>query len=502
MPPQSHTPEALLGRSDSKNPATTCRGLTAAGKPCRRSIAAARTAQKSSQKFRPGVFAVFEDPHGKTLDASFYCWQHRGQAIQEAPSPPAKQEATSTRLITVNERTSIDSLVARLGVDRSLHPLSTAYTSAQRKSGREAKCEYKRLHSSEKGQTYDQSRHQRPTIDQEAASKKVPRKRGLLSSWFRCFQPDTEDDYYEIVRHRRPRVVPVQEIKHLEDRGKHQNQIHSQRVLGETHAQSSPELPRTSDLSRRKAVPLPRRALSELPLQSSNQQWHQSPTQTLLDYIPNRLSPELTATLLAELSKPISPHDNEGYIYIFWLTDTDKVPDSDTASSLISQRASRPQDIGALARNYSRHGQRLVQQRTIMLKIGRASNVHRRMTEWTQQCGYALSLVRWYPYLSSSPQASPRRNEPLLPLRPGRSRPSLAARESSDQVRKVPHVHRVERLIHLELADKRVKRKCETCGKEHREWFEVEATEEAVKAMDDVVRRWIAWAERHDINPS
>lgn len=62
-------------------------------------------------------------------------------------------------------------------------------------------------------------------------------------------------------------------------------------------------------------------------------------------------------------------------------------------------------------------------------------------------------------------------------------------------VRKVAHAHRVERLVHLELADQQVKHGCATCGKEHREWFEVEASEEGVKAVDEVVKRWVAWAE-------
>jgi murein endopeptidase len=60
----------------------------------------------------------------------------------------------------------------------------------------------------------------------------------------------------------------------------------------------------------------------------------------------------------------------------------------------------------------------------------------------------------------------------------------------------VPTVMRVERLIHLELADQRVMKKCDACGKEHREWFEVEATKDGVKKVDEVVKRWVDWAER------
>ena len=69
-------------------------------------------------------------------------------------------------------------------------------------------------------------------------------------------------------------------------------------------------------------------------------------------------------------------------------------------------------------------------------------------------------------------------------------------RPASSGVRKVPHAHRVERLIHLELAEQRVMKKCDACGKDHREWFEVEASKKGVKAIDEVVRRWVDWAER------
>lgn len=63
-------------------------------------------------------------------------------------------------------------------------------------------------------------------------------------------------------------------------------------------------------------------------------------------------------------------------------------------------------------------------------------------------------------------------------------------------MKKVPYVKRVERLIHLELAEQRVLKECEACGKEHREWFEVEASERGVRGVDECVRRWVGWAEK------
>ena len=133
------------------------------------------------------------------------------------------------------------------------------------------------------------------------------------------------------------------------------------------------------------------------------------------------------------------------------------------------------------------------------------------MNEWQRQCGYALNLVRWYPYVPSSatpsPQPSPQRQVPQ-PLYPDLSRslssdPRVSAgrresdqRHESDGVRKISCVKRVERLIHLELADKQVKRQCTTCGKEHREWFEVDASQAGIKAIDATIRRWVEWAEK------
>lgn len=114
----------------------------------------------------------------------------------------------------------------------------------------------------------------------------------------------------------------------------------------------------------------------------------------------------------------------------------------------------------------------------MLLKIGRAENVHRRLVQWQKQCGYNLSLIRYYPYQPTSSSAGP----PQTPTAP----------------RKVPNVHKVERLIHIELASRRARGggKCKTCGREHKEWFEVDANRDGVKKVDETVRRWVDWAER------
>lgn len=83
-------------------------------------------------------------------------------------------------------------------------------------------------------------------------------------------------------------------------------------------------------------------------------------------------------------------------------------------------------------------------------------------------------MLRYYPYLAGS-------------------------QESSGAVpHMTPHVKRVERLVHIELSGMGLRKdngKCEACGREHREWFEVEATREGVKAVDRVIRRWVEWDE-------
>jgi hypothetical protein len=193
------------------------------------------------------------------------------------------------------------------------------------------------------------------------------------------------------------------------------------------------------------------------------------------------------------MAKPISPHDDEGYIYIFWLTPDALGPaPSSTASALLTP-PSRPDQsrrrTSDVMRQYSVKQPRSGTARqaptppdTIFLKIGRANNVHRRMNEWQRQCGYSLSLVRYYPYTPSAPSPTPS--------------PKNSPRRASDVGRKVPNVNRVERLIHLELGEQRVMKSCEACGKTHKEWFEVEANKEGVKRVDEVVKRWVEWAER------
>jgi len=179
----------------------------------------------------------------------------------------------------------------------------------------------------------------------------------------------------------------------------------------------------------------------------------------------SHLSAEKAGILSAELAKPLSLTNAAGYIYVFRLSPT-----------LEPSRSSKPSS-------------------SLLLKIGRASNVHRRMNQWSQQCGYSPQLLRWYPYISSS--SSP--NMSNIIAQPYELSPSNDGRLliEGTEVKKVPHVQRVERLVHLELADRRRKQSCLVCGKEHREWFEIDNTMEGIKAVDEVIKRWVSWAENN-----
>ncbi|GJC87188.1 hypothetical protein ColLi_10026 [Colletotrichum liriopes] len=91
-------PEDRLERSDSKNPKTTCKGLTGAGNLCRNPVTPVK---------------------GKTLsptlkEESLYCHHHKDQAAsRSAQSSPGPR--LSGRPI-LEERTSIDTLADRLGL--------------------------------------------------------------------------------------------------------------------------------------------------------------------------------------------------------------------------------------------------------------------------------------------------------------------------------------------------------------------------------------------------
>ncbi|KAK3716888.1 hypothetical protein LTR37_006238 [Vermiconidia calcicola] len=486
MPHFPHTPEALLGRNDSKNPASTCKGITSSGRPCRRALASPTSRRRSRNSAIGGVVAIVQED-GEVQDADFYCWQHQDQAeqiVQEENRQQRKGRRVKRKpaeLFPLQEKGSIDTLVQRLGID--------AASEGRQKPSKNPK-------PPRKTETNDFATQQRPSQAPYAEKYNLggtqkppakPRKTGFWASL--CCMAGEHDDYVEIVRHKK----------------------RTEQVQRPETTSTTPPNGRLSSITRPTSAAVPARRPVTAPAAQlrpvSNAQ-----TTSLLSLIPQHLSPQTTSVLLAELTKPISPHDEEGYIYIFWLTPHSKTaPPESTARSLLAPPSnSRPIDhrrISDVMSEFSHDGDDYAESslrstgartngqkpRTIMLKIGRANNITRRMNEWQRQCGYALNLVRWYPYVpSSTPQTTPDRRA-SAPLYPDLSRPPTGSVEG---VRKVPCVKRVERLIHLELAEKQVKKQCAACGKAHREWFEVEASQDGVKAVDEVVRRWVGWGER------
>jgi hypothetical protein len=489
----ARSPEALLPRSDSKNPATTCRGITATGRPCRRALASSPHASPSPSPNRGhGVVAILNEEHA----GAFFCYHHKDQAEQLVAKNRQK-----TSLHPLKERSSLDTLAERVGIldiDEEVQDPQRKHHHRHRKDGAHPK----RRDTLPSGWSEMQS----PLMsvpDNMVQHRPRPsgpdRKQGsnIKFSWSCCLQADSEDDSEPPQRtSQRPQKPSV-----------HASQYAPQPQM---HALSHSNPPVTPQRPSAPASTPPRPSLGPSPSHTQ--------TQNFLSLIPSSLSPQTTSRLLSELSRPISAADDAGYIYIFWLTpeSEDSTPDDETASSLLddddddveeneygglypSLHPSRAQKKNKTLQRYAsvrrasafptdrsqsspsrRRKSEAPEQRTILLKIGRAANVHRRMSQWTKQCGQNITLIRYYPYTSSNPKAH-----------------VLSTSNSMIAGRKVPHVHRVERLIHLELEEKRVvKPDCQACGREHREWFEIEANRDGLKSVDEVVRRWVEWAER------
>ncbi|KFY23760.1 hypothetical protein V493_05656 [Pseudogymnoascus sp. VKM F-4281 (FW-2241)] len=438
MPFIPHTPESLIPRSDSRDPTSTCRGLTSSGRLCRRAIAGSSPPAN--------VELSLQSPIEDTLPSDAFCWQHKDQAIATQGLP-----LNGAQISTIRERTSVDTLVDRLGL-LEIKPEKTA-AKQRRKSAQPRPILYG------SGTQYSEKQ-------QHINSSKAPRNPRKQHNVTLLCCVGVADENPLVAR-----PAPIRNHTSHNSRTRPPNfqpMIQSPQV-SQPIKQSRP--PRPSTGSREKPINID-------PQRPQPARGPSSHTQQLLSLIPKTTSPQVTSLLLAELSKPPSQLDDEGYIYIFWLTPTShpQTPPSEAAPSLLDP-TSRPQPgkrrtseaLQAFSSSTDKEARK-----TILLKIGRASNVQRRLNEWSKQCGYNLSLVRYYPYQPSSPSI-----EVGTP-------------------RKVPYAHRTERLIHLELSGMRARGSggCESCGREHREWFEVEATREGVRSVDEVVRRWVDWGLR------
>lgn len=430
MPHIANTPESILPRSDSRNPAVTCRGITTNGRPCRRALGSSSTPSPSSTPAKGG--ARLQDTELSTL----YCWQHKDQAVSYANG-----RHDSLRL---NQRSSMDTVMDRLGI-----------------------------------LDIDDKKDAKPKRQGRSSRKHRPQRT------FCCFV--IEDD--EESRPSKP-VRPY--VSNPED-----EKPSSQHRPGQNQGPGRHPVPHRTVPTPKPGNPQQQKRNSSRPQPTTVQSnRNTSQTQTLLSWVPSTLSPQMTSLLLTELAKPISDADETGYIYMFWVTPSSpSPPPPDIASSLFPPTPTQSQSpnhrrsvsdairaadgLNALASKPSNKTPG-----TIRLKIGRTSNVQRRLNEWTRQCSHNLTLIRYYPYTPSTPSLSPGRNCSAQ-LEPGR---------------KVPHVHRVERLIHIELNDIRVRdlERCGECNRTHREWFEIAAEKDQLRRVEECIRRWVRWGESQE----
>ncbi|KAK5077311.1 hypothetical protein LTR64_005206 [Lithohypha guttulata] len=485
---QGLTPEALVERSDSKNPATTCKGLTSSGRPCRRGLAATPGSSPANSPFRKsdgngtGVVAILNEGDA----AAFFCWQHKDQADNLVAQMKQNQRVDdqTTRIVPLQKRSSIDTLAEKVGVLdlEAESEVGHKFRKRRVKKRDTLPTEWQRIEGPLMSIPADVVEE---TIQPQRQTKKKQESYGrsnVKASWSCCIRADNDEDEDLPVRRRkrrssqtRPRPqsystrpAQPQMQEHYDPRRQSQSRRHSQ-------AQLTPTRPRPQPVAHASSPP-------------------HTQTQNFLSFIPQHLDLPTTSTLLAELAKPFAKDDEAGYIYIFWLTPTteNSTPDDDVASTILDgdidyQHTSRNRSTitpstdprrkraTQLDRYASvRKNNNSANPPKILLKIGRAQNVHRRMTQWTKQCNQNITLVRYYPHYASE-AADPR---------------------SPDGAR-VPHVNRVERLVHLELRGlgMGVSKVCEDCGREHKEWFEVEATRAGLKGVDECVRRWVRWAE-------
>ncbi|PGG98411.1 hypothetical protein GX51_06824 [Blastomyces parvus] len=516
------TPEYRLARTDSKNPATTCWGLRADGQKCRRNVVSA----KSSPSPSPSKGVISGKSENGSITTAAFCWQHKDQEVHiNSPSTAPPKPSSKLKL-----RSSIETLVERvqlLDVDDHRRPSSAGKafdaTSARRKQqapirsglppdGHSLQRRGTRRHSMDvPGVHVFQPADNTPPRSGHSKTHflkyklKSSKKSSVGGKFVRFIMgiDDDEDIVISRLPHRRTASNNESGISNLPHRppavqppfqsadtihGRHSRPPRSSDVYGSSQLSvpqpSTPEYRRRTSAQYHSASPIRLRPSSAQSSPASTM----SETDALLRWIPTYLSPMTHSTLLKHLAEPISDSDEPGYIYVCWVTSHTQAaspPAAEIASSLLPASPGsgiRRRHTGEIMRsagvapNKVQGSQESKATDTITLKIGRAANVHRRMNQWKEQCGHNLTLMRYYPYVSSSPIVHT--GAPLPP-------------------RMVPHAHKVERLVHLELADRRVKLQepCERCGKKHKEWFEVKADREQLRMVDACVRRWVEWSE-------
>lgn len=336
------SPEAYIPRSDSKNPASTCRALTTSGRPCRRDIG--RNASVSTDA------------------ASFYCWQHKHLASlptsprRHAAPSPSRPAPDTTCAPEMRHRTSVDTLISRLGSLR-LAPSASEVPSAaiRQRTQPQPQPRPRRRSSNRSGLGFWAQlccARRQDDVDEDSSSPDSTAARNVGP------RGSTRHETYSQRRHV---TEPPSRTPQTTTSSRPDHPVHLHSSDSHSRAPSTPNQARPSN------------PFAPLPPSSPHSQ----------DLIPPHLPVATRAALSAELAKPPSPHDVPGYIYVFRLSPT---PSPSRPGPAPTPDSPPP---------------------TILLKIGRATNVHRRLTQWHRQCGREPRLLRWYPYVSTAALASP-----------------------------------------------------------------------------------------------
>jgi len=168
------------------------------------------------------------------------------------------------------------------------------------------------------------------------------------------------------------------------------------------------------------------------------------------------------------MEKPIADKDEPGFIYAYRLLEGPNTENSHT-----------------------------------LYKVGRATNVHRRLYQWAKQCGYTPELIEMFPNVEILSSFSSQ--EFLIDKEDESSSMNFDNQLELSSVAKCKYTHRAERLIHIELGArfKADVEKCETCGNLHREWFKVKAqnlrSNSKMHGWEDVrkvIVHWVTYVEK------
>ncbi|KAG9289750.1 hypothetical protein G9A89_014485 [Geosiphon pyriformis] len=185
------------------------------------------------------------------------------------------------------------------------------------------------------------------------------------------------------------------------------------------------------------------------------------------DWVKKNLKPETKKMLVEEMKKPISDGDEPGFIYAYQLVDGPS---------------------GHHDPNYN------------LYKVGRATNVQRRLYQWLRQCGYEPTVIEYFPNVTL-PSSCSHHGSFTLNVEDDQDDNGLQPELINAFINgpKCKYTHRAERLIHIELGDKYHANmpKCEGCGNYHREWFKLPASD-----LDDwdelrrVIVHWLTYIEK------